>query len=182
MAKSKSEIKPKSKPAKAAKNDTGSANTAEPAEVLFYHLEHFPLERVLPTLVEKTLQRGWRAVIQAGSVERVEALDGLLWTYRDDSFIPHGTARDGAANNHPVYLTQGEEAPNDAQLRFLVDGADIDAGALNDYSRVVYLFDGHDPEAVAAARGQWKRAKKVGCSLAYWQQSSDGRWQKKAEG
>ena len=35
-------------------------------EVLFYHLEHQPLERVLPSLVEKTLERGWRAVVQAG--------------------------------------------------------------------------------------------------------------------
>ena len=61
----------------------------------------------LPSLVEKTLERGWRAVVQAGSEERVEALDTLLWTYREESFLPHGTKRDGNAASQPVFLTTG---------------------------------------------------------------------------
>ncbi len=147
-------------------------------EVLFYHLEHQPLERVLPSLVEKTLERGWRAVVQAGSEERVEALDTLLWTWRDDSFLPHGTRRDGNAVAQPVYLTTEEENPNGASVRFLVDGAE--AGDLAPYARVVYLFEGRDAAAVARAREQWVAAKRAGCDVTYWQQSPEGRWQKKA--
>jgi DNA polymerase-3 subunit chi len=147
-------------------------------EVLFYHLEHQPLERVLPSLVEKTLERGWRAIVQAGSEERVEALDTLLWTYREDSFLPHGTRRDGNADAQPVFLTTGEENPNGAQVRFLVDGAE--AGDLSGYARVVYLFDGRDAAAVAQAREQWKAAREAGGEVTYWQQSPEGRWEKKA--
>ena len=51
-------------------------------EIYFYHLEHRSLEQVLPTLLERSLERGWRAVVQAASRERVEALNTLLWTYR----------------------------------------------------------------------------------------------------
>src|SRR5215470_14552801 len=115
-------------------------------EVLFYHLEHQPLERVLPNLVERTLERGWRAVVQAGSEERVEALDTLLWTYREDSFLPHGTRRDGSPEAQPVFLTTGEDNPNGATVRFLVDGAQ--AADVAAYERVVYLFDGRDGNAV----------------------------------
>jgi len=61
-------------------------------DVLFYHLENQPLERVLPILLEKTLERGWRAVIEVGSSQRAEALDTALWTFRDDSFLAHGLA------------------------------------------------------------------------------------------
>ncbi len=147
-------------------------------EVLFYHLEHQPLERVLPSLVEKTLERGWRAVVQAGSEERVEALDTLLWTWRDDSFLPHGTRRDGNAAAQPVYLTTEEENPNGASVRFLVDGAE--AGDLAPYTRVVYLFEGRDAAAVAKARAQWVAAREAGCEVTYWQQSPEGRWEKKA--
>jgi len=146
--------------------------------ILFYHLEHQPLERVLPSLVEKTLERGWRAVVQAGSEERVEALDTLLWTYREESFLPHGTRRDGNPAAQPVFLTTGEENPNGAQVRFLVDGAE--AGELAGYARVVYLFDGRDAAAVARAREQWKSARQSGGEVTYWQQSPEGRWQKKA--
>ena len=147
-------------------------------EVLFYHLEHQPLERVLPTLVERTLARGWRAVVQAGSEERVEALDTLLWTYAEESFLPHGTKRDGNDAAQPVYLTTEDANPNAATVRFLVDGAE--AAELTGYARVVYLFDGHDGSAVARAREQWKAAKAAGCEVTYWQQSSEGRWEKRA--
>src|SRR5690606_26910475 len=138
------------------------------AEVLFYHLERQPLERVLPSLLERTLERGWRAVVQASSDERLEALDATLWTYRDDSFLPHGTARARAPALQPVFLTTSDETPNGAGVRFLVDGA-----ATSEYgrfTRVVYLFDGHDPDAVAHAREQWKAAKAAGCAVTYWQQ------------
>lgn len=147
-------------------------------EVLFYHLERQPLERVLPSLVERTVARGWRAVVQAGSDERVEALDGLLWTYTDDSFLPHGTKKDGNSAEQPVFLTTDEANPNGATVRFLVDGADL--ADLSSYNRVVYLFDGHDPSAVAQAREQWKAAKSAGHTISYWQQSSEGRWENRA--
>ena len=147
-------------------------------EVLFYHLEHRPLERVLPQLVERTLARGWRAVVQAGSEERVAALDTLLWTYAEDSFLPHGTQRDGNAAEQPVYLTAGEGNPNAAAVRFLVDGAEI--GELIGYERIVYLFDGRDPLATETARKQWQQAKASGSAVTFWRQTEAGRWEKQA--
>ena len=147
-------------------------------EVLFYHLEHQPLERALPALVERTLARNWRAVIQVGSEERVEALDTLLWTYREESFLAHGTARDGHVEAHPIYLTSGGDNPNGAQVRFLVDGAEIDDAS--PYTRVVYVFDGRDGAAVTQAHAEWQKAKTHGFSVSYWQQDGEGRWQQKA--
>lgn len=152
--------------------------SAERPEVYFYHLERQPLERVLPSLIERTLARGWRAVVQAGSEERLRALDQALWTYSEESFLAHGTAKDGFAADQPVYLTTGAETPNSAGVRFLVDGA-----TTTDYAsfvRVVHLFDGDDSDAVARARGEWKAAKAAGCAVTYWQQSGEGRWEKKA--
>jgi DNA polymerase-3 subunit chi len=147
-------------------------------EVLFYHLERQPLERVLPSLVERTVGRGWRAVVQAGSDERVEALDGLLWTYADDSFVPHGTKKDGNVAEQPIFLTTEEANPNGATVRFLVDGAEL--ADLTGYDRIVFLFDGHDPSAVTRAREQWKAAKSAGHTISYWQQSPEGRWENRA--
>ena len=149
-------------------------------DVLFYHLERQPLERVLPSLVERTLSRGWRAVVQAGSEERVEALDTLLWTYSEESFLPHGTKKDGNIAEQPVFLTIDDVNPNGATVRFLVDGADLED--LTGYERIVYLFDGNDESAVARAREQWKAAKGAGCAISYWQQSAEGRWENRASG
>jgi DNA polymerase-3 subunit chi len=148
----------------------------EKTEVLFYHLERAPLERVLPSLLERTLERGWRAVVQSGSAERLEALDLALWTYTDESFLPHGTARDGDPAVQPVYLTTGDETPNGAGVRFLVDGAE--AAAFTGFARLVYVFDGHDADATAKARAQWQAARAAGCAVTYWRQSDSGRWEK----
>lgn len=151
---------------------------SQQTEVLFYHLEQQPLEKVLPALVEKTLERGWRAVVQANSAERLAAIDLALWTYREDSFLAHGTAKDGHVAEQPVYLTTGGETPNGAGVRFLVDGAE--AEAFSGFVRIVYMFDGNDAEAVQIARGQWKAAKGAGCPVTYWQQSASGKWERKA--
>lgn len=156
---------------------TQSTNPA-PTEVLFYHLEQQTLEKVLPSLVEKTLDRGWRAVVQAGSAERLAAIDLALWTYKEDSFLAHGTAKDGYAAEQPVYLTTTGETPNGAGVRFLVDGAE--AEAFTGFIRIVYLFDGNDAEAVKTARTQWTAAKGAGCPVTYWQQNQAGKWERKA--
>jgi DNA polymerase-3 subunit chi len=153
-------------------------NAESPVEILFYHLERSSLEGVLPELLEKSLERGWRAVVQAGSEERVEALNMALWTYRQESFLPHGMAADGQPERQPVYLTTGEGNPNGASIRFLVDGAE--AGDLSGYDRAVHLFDGRDEEAVAHARGQWKAATDAGHEVTYWRQNDAGRWEKQA--
>jgi len=148
-------------------------------EVLFYHLQHQPLDRVLPTLLERSLERGWRVVVQAASEERIEALDAQLWTYRDDSFLPHGTWREGDAALQPVLLTQADDNPNGASVRFLVDGVALPADAAA-YQRIVLLIDGDDPDAVASARERWIEAKRGGFDVTYWQQDEQGRWQRRA--
>jgi len=148
-------------------------------EILFYHLQHQPLDHVLPALLEKSLERGWRAVVHASSPERVEALDAHLWTYRDDAFLPHGTDKDGEVARQPIVLTTTEDNPNGASVRFLIDGAPLpdDAEA---YQRLVLLFDGNDEDAVAEARRRWTEAKGRGFDVTYWQADDSGRWIKKA--
>jgi len=145
------------------------------AEILFYHLETRPLEAVVPQLLEKTLERGWRAVIEVGSRERAEALDAHLWTYRDDSFLAHGLAGETGEALQPILITTGPDNANGASVRFFVDRAVPQAAG--DYQRLVYLFSGHDPEAVAEARTAW-RALREGNEVTYWQQGADGRWAK----
>jgi DNA polymerase-3 subunit chi len=148
-------------------------------EVLFYHLQRQPIERVLPQLLEKSLERGWRVVVQSSSEERIDALDAHLWTYRDDSFLPHGTSRGPDTADQPVLLTAGESNANNANVRFLIDGVPIPDDAAH-YDRLVLIFDGTDDDLVARAREQWSQAKAQGHETSYWQPDDSGRWVQKA--
>ncbi len=147
-------------------------------EVLFYHLQHTPLEQVLPSLLERSLERGWKAVVQVGNPERLDALNGALWTYSDDAFLPHGTEEDGPLEKQPVALTAESGNPNGADVLFLVDGAA--PGEIEPYQRCVLMFDGRDDEAVGAARGHWKALSAGNHDVTYWQQNDAGGWEKKA--
>lgn len=147
-------------------------------EILFYHLTESSLEDALPALVEKTVQRGWRAVIQTGSEERRDGLDAHLWTYRDESFLPHGSDLDPHAEHQPVVLSIGDANPNGAAVRFVVDGATAPDAA--PYERMVFMFDGHDAAQVEEARAQWKRQRAAGHDVTYWQQTPERRWERKS--
>ncbi len=147
-------------------------------EFWFYHLESQPLQAVLPVLVEKTLARGWRALLRFSTAERLETIDSALWTYRDESFLPHGSARDGHADRQPVLLTLDDANPNGAAVLFLLEAAE--EREPERFARVIRLFDGADEEAKALARAEWKRAKAAGFEVSYWRQDAGGAWKKSA--
>ncbi len=148
-------------------------------EILFYHLERASLESVLPGLLEKTLARGWKAIVRCGSREAVARLDEVLWTYNDESFLPHAADTDHAVDQ-PVFLTDGAEIPNAPDILFLVDHAKVNASAIGPFVRCVTIFDGGDEQAVASARAFWKDVKAAGHDATYWKQSPQGRWEKQA--
>jgi DNA polymerase-3 subunit chi len=148
------------------------------AEIGFYHLTATPLERALPRLLERAVGGGLRIVVRAASAERVEHLNALLWTYDEASFLPHGSARDGNAAAQPIYLTEGADNPNGAAMLVLVDAGDELAADLALFTRIADLFDGGDPDAVAAARQRWRQARAAGHTLTYWQQTPSG-WERK---
>ncbi len=147
-------------------------------EVSFYHLQRVGLDRALPKLLEKALERGLRVLVRAGSDDRVEALNAALWTYDPDSFLPHGSKADGNSAQQPIYLTaDAAENPNAATMLVLVDG--MEAEDVGTFARVLDMFDGNDAEAVEAARARWRTLQAGGHALTYWQQTDSGGWEKK---
>ena len=147
------------------------------AEIGFYHLLTTPLERALPRLLERARAQGYRIVVRAGSSERVEHLNTLLWTWDEASFLAHGSARDGNPASQPIWLSDGQDNPNGATMLVLLDG--VEAEDVSSFARCADFFDGNDDAAVASARERWRRAAASGHTLTYWQQTAAG-WEKKA--
>ena len=148
------------------------------AELWFYHLERSDVERALPPLLEKCLQRGWRALVRGGSPERLDALDAILWTFRDESFLPHGRATATNPERQPILLTESGGNPNSAQALFVIDGAE--PGDITTFERACLMFDGRDQAALESARSRWKQAKEAGYTASYWRESAAGKWEKQA--
>jgi DNA polymerase-3 subunit chi len=147
-------------------------------DIHFYHLQRQSLEAVLPTLLLKSRERGWRALVKVESEPRLAALDDHLWTFTDESFLAHGTDREPDPAGQPILLSQGDDNRNGAAILFLAEGAALPA-EIGGYERVVLMIEGRDEDAVAAARDTWRRLRGDGHAVTYWQQDEDGRWQKR---
>ena len=144
-------------------------------EIAFYHLVKWPLEHALPKLLERILSQDFKAVVRVASDSQLSTLNQALWTYDPGSFLPHGVAGDGNVKQQPIYLTTGSEVPNDATVLILT--GDLDAHDINRFARCVDIFDGTD-EALSKARKRWESRSTAGYSQTYWQQTSDGRWER----
>jgi DNA polymerase III subunit chi len=150
-------------------------------ELWFYHLERASAEDALPALLAKTLERRWRALVRLGGGERLEALDHFLWTFRDDAFLPHGSERDPHAEHQPILLTTRADNVNTAHALFLIDDAPFPelAEGGGGFERCILLFNGAGSETLSRAREQWKAAKSAEFELSYWQQTPQGKWEKR---
>lgn len=147
-------------------------------EVRFYQLTRRPLDRALPPMLERSVERGWRVVVQGTDAARLERLSGLLWAR--EGFLAHGLDTDGHAGRQPIWLTAGDDRPNRPDTLFLIEGAAAPMEELAAMQMVAVLFDGADPDALEAARAQWRAVVAAGLKAVYWAETAEG-WEKKAE-
>ena len=151
------------------------------ARIDFYHLKKQGLENVLPKLLEKAYQTGKRIKVKVGNAERVEFINSLLWTYDEESFLPHGSKKDGSTEKQPIFISAGDDNPNDSVFLFLVDGAEISTEEASNFERVFNIFDGNSNDSLEKARGFWKTLQPSSGELFYWQQDANGTWVQKSK-
>ncbi len=149
-------------------------------DVYFYHLTQRPLETALPQLLERALAQGWRVLVRGGNARRLEQLDAHLWTYADDSFLPHGLAGGDRDAAQPILLAAATAAVDGRACVMSIEGAAIEAAEIPALARACILFDGSDAAALDRARAQWRELTGAGIAAQYWSDES-GAWQKKAE-
>lgn len=150
------------------------------SRVDFYHLQRRTADEVLPLLLGKAYAIGKRCIVRVGKESKVEEFNSELWTFADDSFLPHGSKKDGFASDQPIWITPGSDNPNNAEFLFLTEGAEATPEEVSAYERVFNIFDGNSETALQQARSLWKTYKAAGCGVFYWQQTPAGKWEQKA--
>ena len=148
------------------------------AELWFYHLERASVDQALPELLMKLMAQGGRAVICSSEDSRLNHLDSHLWTFRDDSFLPHGLIEAGQSEDQPILLSPSPQNLNQANMLFCLDG--VDPGDVDVWDRVIVMFEASDETSVARARALWAAQKKSEIDISYWRQNDMGRWERKA--
>ena len=148
-------------------------------DILFYRLDGSSLEATVTTFAERTVDRGGRVVVRGTAAARLDMLDAHLWTYRDDTFLPHGQAGGAQDAKQPILLTTATTVPNEAKTLLLVDGARLKPDELAQFDRVALIFDGNDEAATQDARADWRLVTQTDHTAIFWAEQ-DGRWVEKA--
>lgn len=144
-------------------------------EVRFYHLQKVTLAQALPRLLEKIYAKGMKTKVLMQDAEDIKTMDQSLWTYSTSVFLPHGSAPDSFAQEQPIWLTTGNDNPNDAEVLVVCRGAD--PGADPRFKIICFIFDGTDPDNLAQARARWLDYQQKDYNLSYWQQNDKGAWE-----
>ncbi|PCI54862.1 MAG: DNA polymerase III subunit chi [Alphaproteobacteria bacterium] len=147
-------------------------------EIRFYHLQHQSQAQVLSVILLKALERGHRILVKMRNAAEIAQMNDYLWTFSPDSFLPHGSEKNGNAEMQPIWITAEDENPNKADVLILCQG--VVSGQQADFTLCCEMLDGHDHQAISDARARWKTYKEQGFEVTYWQQSEAGGWEKKA--
>ena len=104
-------------------------------------------------IAEKAWGQGHRVLVHCASAEEARQLDRLLWTFRDQSFVPHALLGEADAALNPVLVTHGGEAGDEHDV--LVNLAPAAPVCFSRFARVAEPVD-DDPDARAASRERYK--------------------------
>jgi DNA polymerase-3 subunit chi len=113
-------------------------------------------------LVEKAYQRGHRVFIHCQNQQDAEHIDELLWTYKDDSFIPHNLQGEGPEPPPPVQIGFVNEPRgfNDILINLCVDIPSF----YSRFNRIIELVAASE-EAKVKGRQRYKDYRQKGCEL-----------------
>lgn len=118
-------------------------------QVDFYILSQ-PQQRALFTcrLAEKIYRLGHRAYIHTASADQAQALDQLMWTFSQGSFVPHECAADDIVAQSPIVIGYRDHA---LAADVFINTTDEMPTQYKTFTRVAEIVDGTD---IAKAKGR----------------------------
>ena len=93
-------------------------------------------------LTEKAYLRDLKVVLLGDTLAEVEAIDALLWTFSERSFVPHDIHRGRPSGAAAVQLTQDLDSMGSADL--LVNVSTRLPARLDRFARVAEIIDADD--------------------------------------
>ena len=132
----------------------------------FYLLEEpgaAACEAIACRIAEKAWHHGHRVHLHVDSPESARRLDELLWTWRDESFVPHSVCgADEASADAPVTIGSGSLPLFDSDVLLNLDSYVPDG--FDRFARVAEVVGGGEP-ARSAGRERFRRYRAHGCEL-----------------
>lgn len=130
-------------------------------KVTFYDIPHEQAFALAAKLAQAAWDKGKRLIVRCEDTHQAKALDDHLWTYRDESFVPHEVS-DGALHDTRarIVLTTGDVAPIEPDI--LLQLAPAERAFAERFGHVIDLVDHRDDARLTASRQRYKAWTEAG--------------------
>ena len=116
--------------------------------------------RIACQLAEKAYQHGYSVYIFTSGAAQAATLDDLLWTFRQDSFVPHERYPLRGAHTSPVLI--GNASPLAVTANALINLTDTVPAGIEKFERIMEVVDA-DASVLSASRQRFKHYREQGC-------------------
>ncbi|MBF0622799.1 MAG: DNA polymerase III subunit chi [Magnetococcales bacterium] len=152
-------------------------NSDQPVKVRFYQLRATTPENALVKIATKAISQGLRISVVAGNDEQAKWLDEYLWTVPANGFLPHGRSEEPDVEQQPLVIGVSADDRNEATVVIPLIWEPLLEP--EQFDMVVDFVQSSAPAAIVASRKRYKFYRDAGCTMEYWVQELDGRWQLK---
>jgi DNA polymerase-3 subunit chi len=135
-------------------------------EVLFVEVTARRMEMRACEIAERTYTQGKRLQIIVADQSQARRLDDLLWTFRPDSFVPHGLFEEEKDQPpQPVVITTNLEPIPGIETLLMLNYCPIEL--VGQFSQVIHLIIVDNQERLQASREYWTQLKEAGFTLIH---------------
>lgn len=121
------------------------------------------LHRFACRLAEKAYNQGNRILIKTDNTDESRLIDDLLWSFKEDNFLPHAVSGTMASEDQPILISHETETDNNFQL--LINLSSISAEK-NQFDRIAEILN-QEPMRKQAGRKHYKIYKENGFELQH---------------
>ena len=145
-------------------------------QIIFYSTAPLQVEKTLFALLEKSLEKGNKSLLLFKDKEKCLSVNEQLWTYKQNSFLPHISEDDQIYDNIdvPVYLSTKNENPFKAELLFSIDGFLPDN--IDHFERVIIIIDVNDELLNEKYKNYYLDINKNFEDIVFYKSDDNGKW------
>jgi len=145
-------------------------------QIIFYSTAPLQVEKTLFALLEKSLEKGNKSLLLFKDKEKCLSINEQLWTYKQNSFLPHISEDDQIYDNIdiPVYLSTKNENPFKAELLFSIDGFLPDN--IDHFERVIIIIDVNDELLNEKYKNYYLDINKNFEDIVFYKSDDNGKW------
>jgi DNA polymerase-3 subunit chi len=124
-----------------------------------------PRLRYACQLIEQARAQGQRSYVYAADDEQAKRMDEVLWTFRDQAFIPHELLSANSPSHPRIMVVIGTTLAAPAEFQsLLINLSDTMPEALSTFARICEVVDA-DPQHKQLARERYKLYRDQACQL-----------------